>query len=281
MGFRAELSSVNRKQFELKVNLPREISFYEPKLRMMVSERANRGAILLRVDLERCDVEAHGRPGVPLTINESSIVEILARCERIKNRHGIPGQVDLGVLLSLPGVIEPLTPDYSLPAIEALLRKAVDEAIDRMLDMRETEGVNLREDLDGRIQNLSELLDAIEPMARIAPDSQRERLHQRLRDAGLPAEYDDDRLLRELVIFADRADVSEEITRLRSHFSHFKKFLDKGSEPIGRSLDFMVQEICREVTTLGNKTPSPELSPLVVQFKTELEKIREQVQNVE
>ena len=280
LGFRAELSSVNRKQFELKVNLPREISLYEPKLRMMVSERASRGALLLRVDLERCENE-DAKPSGPMKVNESAIAEILNLCSKLQKKHKIGGSLEISQILALPGVLEAGSFDFGMPQIESLLCKAVGEAIDNMLKMRETEGANLRKDIESRICTLAELVDSIEPLAKLVPDLQRERLLQRLRDVGLPSEYDDERLLRELVIFADRADVSEEITRLRSHFTHFKKFLDDRTAPVGRSLDFMIQEIAREATTLGNKAPGAEISPLVVQFKTELERIREQVQNIE
>ncbi len=282
LGFRAEISSVNRKQFELKANLPREITHYEPKLRMMVAERASRGALMLRVELEKSEGgEDAPKTSGPIKINETAIAELLAKCEGIKKRFKLKGSLEIAQLLALPGIVEAGTLDFSMPQVESLLCKAVGEAIDNMLKMRELEGENLKADIESRIQTLSDLVESIEPLAKLAPDAQRDRLLQRLRDAGLPAEYDDERLLRELVIFADRADVSEEITRLKSHFIHFKKFLNGQGAPVGRSLDFMIQEIAREATTLGNKTPSPDLSPLVVQFKTELEKIREQVQNIE
>ena len=280
VGFRSEISSVNRKQFELKVLLSREVSLYEPKLRMLVSERVNRGSLLLRVDLERFSSQGLTHSG-PLRINESAVEAILSKTKSLQKAMKIPGELEIGQILALPGVVEQSFLDFGMPEIESILCQAVVEAIDNMLKMRETEGANLKKDIESRIQTLSDLVDQIEPLAKLAPEIQRERLLQRLRDAGLPAEYDDERLLRELVIFADRSDVTEEIIRLRSHFIHFRKFLANGSAPVGRSLDFMIQEISRESTTLGNKAPGAELSPLVVQFKTELEKIREQVQNIE
>lgn len=282
IGFRAEISSVNRKQFEVKVNLPREVSMYEPKLRMMVSERVSRGSLILRVDLERSSGSSpDGSSAGPLRVNEAVLSDVLAKCRGIQERFDIPGKLEISHVLSLPGVLEADAIDFGMPQIDALLGQAVSEAIANMLKMRETEGVSLRRDIDSRISTLSEIVDGIEPLAKSVPDLQKERLLQRLRDSGLSVEYDDERLLREFVIYADKSDVSEEITRLRSHFEHFRKFLDGRDTPVGRSLDFMIQEISREATTLGNKAPGIELSPLVVQFKTELEKIREQVQNVE
>ena len=147
--------------------------------------------------------------------------------------------------------------------------------------MRNAEGEALRQDLAGRMDFLRNKLNAIRPFAAGITERIKQRLLEKLEAENLAADPHDERLLRELLFYADRADVTEEITRLESHFGQFASFLNNDHEPVGRSLDFLVQEMFREITTLGNKAGSSDISPLVVAFKAELEKIREQVQNVE
>ena len=147
--------------------------------------------------------------------------------------------------------------------------------------MRTREGENLKRDILGRIGVMETLVDEIRPLAAQLPAIQKERLFKRLKEFDLSIEDTDERILREAVIYGDKLDVTEEITRLRSHFTNFRKLADEPDTPVGRSLDFMVQEIFRECNTLGNKAGSTEISPRVVMLKTELEKIREQVQNIE
>ena len=146
--------------------------------------------------------------------------------------------------------------------------------------MRETEGQSLQQDLRRRGEVLRELLTKLEPECAKLPDIAKKRLLSKLTDAAIPVKADDEMLIRELLFYADKSDVAEEITRLKSHFLQLDGFLD-AVQPSGRSLDFLAQEFFREITTLGNKAASPTVSPLVVAFKSELEKMREQIQNVE
>ena len=146
--------------------------------------------------------------------------------------------------------------------------------------MRDREGVILAEDLSSRREILEKLLAAIKPLAAAIPGQLKTKLMEKIVEEGLPVDVNDERLLKEVLFYADKADVTEEITRLESHFRQFDAFL-KAEEPVGRSLDFLLQEMFREITTLGNKAGCGEITPLIVKFKSELEKLREQIQNVE
>ena len=147
--------------------------------------------------------------------------------------------------------------------------------------MRETEGAALRNELAGRLAGLRELLAAIEPDTAGLAEAAKTKLLAKLEAEKLPVDTNDERLLKEVLFYADKSDVTEEIARLKSHFEQFDRFLAASDEPAGRSMDFLIQEMFREITTLGNKAGTSAVSHRVVAFKAELEKMREQVQNVE
>ena len=146
--------------------------------------------------------------------------------------------------------------------------------------MRSAEGASLRADIESRLGVIESLLESIRTKAATVPEHQRKMLRQRLEDAGLPLPLDDERLVKEIALFADRTDISEELTRAASHVKQFRAYLDADA-PAGRSLDFLLQEFFREFNTMGSKCNNAEIAHHVVTAKTELEKIREQVQNAE
>ncbi len=277
VSFRVEISSVNRKQFELKLNLPRDMVSCEGAIRQAVASRVSRGALTLRVEV----VFAKTGDGAPLRINRENLRALVDQALDLNADFNLAGSLDLSRILMVPGIVEQSTLDFTRPENEELLLRACGLAVDHLLLMRETEGANLKVGLEQKIRELSAVVDRLEPMTKELPNQQRDRLLQRLKDAGLVVDLNDERILRELVIFADKSDVSEEITRLRSHFSHYLTFLNSPDASMGRNMDFLTQEIFREINTLGNKAASVEVSPLIVMLKTEVEKIREQIQNIE
>jgi uncharacterized protein (TIGR00255 family) len=272
-----EISSVNRKQLEIRAGLPKEITSYEPLLRNIISEKISRGYISVSVNLEL----NHAALQKTMKVNEAFVSAIVKKCRHLQEHLDLPGQIELRDIINIPGVIDTGTQDFNMPALQSTFTKALTGAVSELIKMRAEEGKRLRADILKRFAILNELIDNIEPIAAHLPHRQKERLFQKLKEADLAVSTDDERILRELVIFADRADVSEEITRLRSHIKQFYGFLETDDKPVGRSLDFVIQEISREITTLGNKAADQEISPFVVIFKTELEKIREQAQNIE
>ena len=274
--FRTEISSVNRKQFELKTMLPKEMVSAEIEIRRLVAARISRGSLSLRVETVFQNAGDNS-----LSVNRPAAVALLNQLRELGREAGLKEEPRLEQILLVPGIMEQRTVDFSDAALLEPLKQACSNALDQLIRMRESEGANLKSEFEKRLALLSGLVDRIEPLAAAVPRLQQEKLVRRLQESNLALDINDDRVLRELVIFADRSDVTEEITRLRSHFTHFRAFLDNTEEALGRNMDFLMQEIFRELNTLGNKAPSTEISPLIVQMKTEVEKIREQVQNIE
>ena len=274
--FRTEISSVNRKQFELKTMLPKEMVSAEIEIRRLVAARISRGSLSLRVETVFQNAGDNS-----LAVNRPAALALLNQLRELGREAGLKEEPRLEQILLVPGIMEQRTVDFSDAALLEPLKQACSNALDQLIRMRESEGANLKLEFEKRLALLSGLVDRIEPLAAAVPRLQQEKLVRRLQESNLALDINDDRVLRELVIFADRSDVTEEITRLRSHFTHFRAFLDNTEEALGRNMDFLMQEIFRELNTLGNKAPSTEISPLIVQMKTEVEKIREQVQNIE
>jgi uncharacterized protein (TIGR00255 family) len=191
-----------------------------------------------------------------------------------------PGEISIGIILQAPGVMrapeEMLEAEEAWPAVEKALRAALAE----LIKMREREGKHLAKDLIHRLKTMRKELKTIRTIHPDVVKKYRAALLDRIQKAGLPIQADDDRLIKEVSFFADRADVSEEITRLESHLAQFAHHLRK-NEPVGRTLEFITQEIFRELNTLGAKANDAVISQRVVACKAELEKIREQILNLE
>lgn len=273
--WQVECASVNRKQLEVVVNLPRDLSTLEGEVRNRVSAVCSRGRVQVSIKRQESDASA----GLP-QISETAIEHYLARLFTLAGRLGISAEISISELLRLPGVLgaetEETDPAEAWPAI----REALDAALGQWQRMRATEGSHLREEIEGRLATLDRLLADIAELAPQVPQLQRAALHQRLEQAGLPLPLDDERLVKEIALFADRTDLSEELARAASHQKQFRTYLGSG-EPAGRSLDFLLQEFFREFNTMGSKCNHAGIAHAVVSAKTELEKIREQVQNLE
>ena len=282
IGFSVEISSINRKQFELKLSLPHDVAFMETELRRIIGEKVSRGSVLVRVaSLEGLAPKAN------CTVNSELAKKLVLAARQLADECGLTEQkINMADILALPGVVQADPAAFDEESTASLLAKITEEAVCNLVRSRETEGDELAKDISLRLSILKETLEKIIPLASALPQKQYEKLLGRLKEQDLPANAavaaDDDRLLRELVLYADKLDVTEEITRLHSHFLNWDKALTSGrQEAVGRQLDFMVQETFREINTLGNKAACAEISPLIVIMKTELEKIREQVQNIE
>jgi uncharacterized protein (TIGR00255 family) len=274
--FSVEVFSVNKKNLELRVSLPKEALQLEPFVRQIASKRLSRGFITIRINIKA--EESFLKDSVK--INEPLAHVYLKKIRNLQERHDIPGDIGIVDIIKLPGVIEDELESSEFMKSEEELRMSVNAALDKLMEMRSQEGESLKKDIEGRISLLESIVVKVMPMAEKIPGLQKEQLLKRLNESGLQIDSSDERLLRELIIFSDKSDVTEEITRLKSHFKQFREFMDK-TEPCGRSLDFLTQELQREITTVGNKALQSEITPLIVEFKTELEKVREQIQNIE
>ena len=275
VALRFEISSVNRKQFDVKFSLPKELAIYEGTLRANLAKRLTRGSIMVRAELNYLeDAPAASR------IDHAFLNTVIREAREAAEKNGLDPAMSIGQVLAVPGVVVPASALSSSPEFETFLLGVFDAALGRHIEMRRTEGAALERDILARIDEFEALVAKIRALTPGLPEQQAARMRERLKDAGFNAEADDERMLREFVIFADRLDVTEELTRLDTHFKHFRSLAAGGGSP-GRSLDFLMQEMFREINTLGNKAGTAEISPLVVAVKTGLEKVREQIQNIE
>jgi uncharacterized protein (TIGR00255 family) len=278
-GFKitVELSSVNRKQPEISVTLPREMELLEAQIRDTIHRCIARGRVTARVSLHAGAGKASARMHLNVPLAKAYARELTRLAKQLK----LPGPVTLDQLARAPGVLqtdEELAVDEDFwPAVETALKKALAQ----MISMREREGAHLAQDLAKRIAVMQKATAHVQKHAPTVAERYRQQLIQRIKSAGLEAPgVEDDRLLKEVVYFADRSDITEELTRLQSHFQQFADGF-KSKEPVGRMLDFLAQEMNREVNTIGSKANDSLISREVVTLKAELERFREQAQNVE
>lgn len=270
-----EIATVNRKQAEVVIQLPRELTELEGTIRKTVLGAISRGRAQVSIKLER-----ENQAASELQVNQDLALALQKALSELGEQLGQDLSLTTTDLLRQPGVIT--TGDSELDAETAMgaISPALSEAITALQSMRTDEGAHLKEDFLARIEALKGFAATLAQAAPGRCERQREMLMKRLSDAGLELDLEDERVVRELALFADRCDISEELTRLDSHFAKFRDYCDSG-EPCGRPLDFLCQELFREFNTIGSKANDAGIAQTIVQAKTELEKIREQVQNVE
>lgn len=275
LAARVEASSVNRKQGEIVVQLPRAYAELEAGIRKEALSKLSRGRVSISIQIEQAEgatdqVRINSKRARAL---EAAFIELSDAIDR-------PVQATSADFLRTPDIL--VFDQESASAEEAIkaVLPAVQEALDSMIAMRASEGKHLHDDIESRLTVLEKTASAIIEHSPSVVQHYREQLHRRLNESGLEIDLNDDRLLKEIGLFADRCDISEEITRLRSHFEKFREYL-AADEPVGRPLDFLCQELNREFNTIGSKANDATLAQHIVNAKTELEKIREQVQNVE
>jgi len=270
-----EIRAVNRKQAEVSLRLPVELESLEIRLREEALKVVARGRVEIRVDLELPPSAAAVRLNRPLAAAYAQELQDLAR------NLNLTGGVSIEALLRCPGVLQAGAgagdPEEFWGRVEPAFRAALQE----FNGMREREGEALAQDLTERVAALQAATQRIKEQAPLVGRRYREQLGQRLKLAGIEnISVDDERVLKEIVLFADRSDISEELARLGSHFAQFED-CRRAREPVGRKLDFLAQEINREVNTIGSKANDALIATDVVALKTELERFREQAQNVE
>ena len=274
-SIRVEISGVNRKQTEIAVALPRAWAALETTVRDTVAAAVSRGRVNVTISLQQVPGAA-----APMALNREKLDALTAALADAETTLGRKVDTSLDALLRLGIIAEESETELPLEAVSAATVPALREALEAFVSLRAQEGANMKRDLLARIGTLRRFRGQLMARAAGVATRHREVLLKRLEEAGLPLPADDERIIKEIALFADRCDVSEEMTRLESHLNQFEKICDK-TEPVGRTLDFLCQEIFRELNTTGSKANDAELAQLVVTAKTELEKIREQVQNIE
>ena len=272
-----ELSSVNRKQAEISLSLPRELLELEPRMRDEINAHISRGRLTVAVGLH---AKAGGKEGKGGPINVAAAKAYRDRLKTLRKALKLEGEITLDQVLRGPGVLDAEGAEIATETAWPALRRALKAALDQFVKMRKVEGEALAADLRKRVLAIQKNVKTIGVLAPKVMEHHRGTLLERAAKAGLEIEASDERLLKEIVFFADRSDISEELTRLRSHLDQFFGQLGR-DEPVGRTLEFLLQEMFRETNTIGNKANFLAISQIVVGMKTELEKLREQVQNIE
>lgn len=271
-----QTSSVNRKSLEVSVSMPRAWQWLEPEIGKRVRAVAKRGRVQVAVE---CDA-VKGRKIA--SIDEEAIDALVEELGGYARKRGHRFEPDAAFLLQLAltlgrgeGSDSPETDQLTELVVPALT-----EALEAMVGMRAREGAVLAEDLFGRIEKLRALTIKITRASEGTVGERRDQLFQRLKQLDLEVDLSDERVLKEIALFADRCDISEELTRLASHLDQFAD-LCRSDGSVGRTMEFLLQEVSREIHTVGSKANNLEISHFVIEFKNEIERIREQVQNVE
>jgi uncharacterized protein (TIGR00255 family) len=277
-AFQVEVRSVNHRHLDLQVRLPRTMQRFEPELRRRLTPRFGRGKV---------EVTVSGRAGAPLEtlrIDSDAAARYLQAARELATRHGVLGELDAPSLLALPGVARLAEPELPEAELAAALAEAADRAADGICAMRREEGQALARELESRLARIGALVEEVAGRSDAVQAAARERLRKRAEQlAAELGQRDEGRLAQELVWAADRLDVTEELVRLRSHVAQFRAALAGPTEAggVGRRLEFLLQEMLRETNTVGSKAADAPVAHLVVDLKTELERTREQVLNVE
>lgn len=269
-----EIRSVNHRYLDLAMRLPRTIGFIEDDIRKMTAEKLSRGHLDIQVTYANHRQDARRvSPDLALArAYKEAIGEIRQALDE-------PQQSVLREILAMPDVLSVVEGEEDQDAVRGLVRRALEETLGQILIMREAEGKRLASDLMLKVDTLSGIVEAISARAPLVVEEYRTKLHRRLQDL-LNGELDESRFQTEVAIFADKAAIDEELVRLRAHIVHIHDIV-AGTEPAGRKLDFLAQELNREVNTIGSKASDGEIASMVIAAKAEIEKIREQVQNFE
>ncbi len=268
-----QVSSVNRKTLDLTISAPEEWESLEPSVAELVRKHALRGKV-------HVDIELTGEAVANALWDENAAAEVLKRLAAFAQRTGIPFVPTSELLWQIVAAQRRQTEAPTAESAKAVVTDTLAEALAAFAAMRAKEGEALLVDFIKRTEILRRHVEAIAAKAPQVPGHYREQLMKRLREAGLELDINDERVLREIALFADRCDVSEEITRLRSHFDQFTGLLNSNAE-IGRKAEFLLQEIGREVNTIGSKANDLAIARAVIELKNELERVREQIANVE
>ena len=273
--FELTIQSVNRKNLDCQIFVPQEWSDIETKISEWTKDQFIRGRIMIHLKINKRKQSNNGFH-LNNTLLDQSIKELSDFC----TQRSIPLDLNPSLLIKLNQLLKD---QEALPAwkeSESIIKNAFDEAMTQWQSMRDTEGQVLKDDFNQRIIKLTDLIDRVESLSTSASKDFSQKLIDRLNSMNLEIDLEDDRVLKEIALFADRSDITEELTRLKSHVSQFEQFTES-PDSIGRKMDFLCIEMFREMNTISSKTQQIEVTKNIIEGKNELERIREQVQNIE
>ena len=275
LNIQVELKSVNHRYFEYGSRLPRAYNFLDDKLKAFVQSRVSRGKVDVTVY-----IEAAGDATAEVTVDHAVAKATLAALSELRDTYGLRDDISTMALARMPDVLKTRPVELDEEAVWEAVKTVAEDALDKFVTMREAEGEKLKADVLSRADTILEKVAVVEERNPQTVKEHMEKVEKRMRELLDTATVDESRLLTEAALFADKIAVAEETVRLRSHIDQLHTLMDS-KEAVGRKLDFLVQEMNREANTTGSKAQDLELARVVVDIKAELEKIREQIQNIE
>ncbi len=275
LQFTVELKSVNSRYFEFNCRLPRGYLFLEDKLKAFTAERVSRGKVEMYVT-----IDSGVDDQITVELNKPYADAYIKALKELSDGYGIENKVTAADFIGNSEMFKVVKTEIDEEAVTAAVLAVAGEAIDRFIAMRETEGEKLHEDVKNRVETILKKVAFIETKSPETVEAYRQKLEAKIKELLSDASYDETRVITETAIYADKVAVAEETVRLRSHMAQLCDMLSKGGA-VGRKLDFIVQEMNRETNTIGSKAQNIEIAQAVVDIKSEIEKIREQIQNIE
>ena len=274
--FLVECKTINHKYCDINVRLPRKISFLEDKIRNYVKNFVKRGRVDLYIKLDLI-----GSEDVNLKFDDKLATQYVNILKEIKDKFDLQDDISVMNVAKFPEIVKCEEKEEDEDLYWSMLKEALDMSMEKLTQMRKEEGEKLAIDTIERCDILANLIDEIEKYSNTVVDEYREKLNNRISEIlENPSIIDENRLAQEVAIFADKSSITEEIVRFRIHIEQLRKTVEK-NDSIGRKIDFLIQEMNREVNTTGSKSSNINITNLVVEVKSELEKIREQIQNIE
>ena len=273
--YTVEIKSVNHKYSDISIKLPRSLSYLEDKIKKEIITNISRGKIDAFITFEN-----YSNEGKNIIINKELVNKYIEEFKKIAEENSLSMNIPITEITKLPDVLTLKTIEEDEDVIQDEVLECLKEAIENFISMRETEGSKIKLDLSNRIKQIEKNVQKISEYSTGLVEEYVVKLEERIKDILKTNIIDEARLATEVVIYADKCSIEEEITRLKSHINQFKLMLEE-QKPIGKKVDFLIQEMNREINTTGSKSGSLDITNLVVEIKTELENIREQVQNVE
>ena len=273
--FTVEMKSVNSRYLDVNIRMPKTLISLEEEIRKMISNSLNRGKVDVFINLKNYN-DGSGIPKVDINLAQG----YLECLKEIEAKLGVKNDISVMQIARFPEVITVVEEEDKIDEVWQELKPLINDSLDMMIRMREVEGDKLKEDILSKISIIEELVSKVEEFADTIPKNFKIKLEERVKELLGNVDIDESRIAMEVCMLADKATVDEEIIRLRSHINQVRETLNL-KEPVGRKLDFIVQEMNRETNTIGSKSSDIQMTNMVIDIKNILEKIREQVQNIE
>ena len=270
-----EIKSVNHKYSDISIKLPRNIMCFEEKIKKIISSNISRGKVDVFITFNNYSDE-----GKDVILNKELAKNYINQLKELANENGLDDKIRVTEITKMPDVLQLKIEDDDSEIIWKELEKCVNQAVANFVEMRETEGERIKQDLSVRINTIEGLVNSIFSNTTGLIEEYVVKLRERIKEILQTDVVDEARLAQEIVIYADKCSIEEELTRLRSHIAQFRTLLES-KEPVGKKIDFLIQEMNRETNTIASKSVKLEITNLAIDIKTAMEDIREQIQNIE